>query len=46
MAQVTNDISDNFSNAVNGRTTLVAALNTIQQSTVSFMKKQGFSVNG
>jgi multiple sugar transport system substrate-binding protein len=46
MAQVTNDISDNFSNAVNGRTTLVAALNTIQQTTVAFMKKQGFSVNG
>jgi hypothetical protein len=46
MAQVTNDVSDNFSNAVNGRTTLVAALNTIQQTTVAFMKKQGFSVNG
>jgi multiple sugar transport system substrate-binding protein len=46
MNQVTNDISDNFSNAANGKTTLVAALNTVQQSTVAFMKKQGFSVSG
>jgi multiple sugar transport system substrate-binding protein len=43
--QVYNDIDDNFANAVNGRGTLMDALNAVQQSTVSFMKKQGFSVS-
>ncbi|HZR40639.1 MAG TPA: extracellular solute-binding protein [Ktedonobacteraceae bacterium] len=42
--QVYNDMSDNFANAVNGKGTLVDALNTVQQSTMTFMKKQGFSV--
>ncbi len=43
--QVYNDIQDNFADAVNGRTTLNDALNTVQQSTVNFMQKQGFSVS-
>ena len=43
--QVYNDMSDNFANAVNGKGTLVDALNTVQQSTITFMKKQGFSVS-
>ena len=44
MEQVYSDISDNFANAVNGRGTLSDGLNAVQQSTVTFMKKQGFSV--
>jgi multiple sugar transport system substrate-binding protein len=44
MDQVYNDISDNFANAVNGHGTLSDGLNAVQQSTVAFMKKQGFSV--
>jgi multiple sugar transport system substrate-binding protein len=44
--QVYSDMGDNFANAINGRGTLTDALNTVQQSTISFMKKQGFSVNG
>jgi multiple sugar transport system substrate-binding protein len=43
--QVYNDMNDNFANAINGRGTLVDALNTVQQSTITFMKKQGFSVS-
>jgi len=43
--QVYNDIQDNFADAVNGRTTLNDALNAVQQSTVNFMQKQGFSVS-
>ena len=43
--QVYNDIQNNFADAVNGRTTLNDALNTVQQSTVNFMQKQGFSVS-
>lgn len=42
--QVYNDIGDNFANSINGKGTLTDALNTVQQSTVTFMKKQGFSV--
>jgi multiple sugar transport system substrate-binding protein len=38
------DLGDNFTNAVNGKGTLTDALNATQQSTVTFMKKQGFSV--
>jgi hypothetical protein len=34
-----------FANVVNGQGTLSAALDAIQQSTVTFMKKQGFTVN-
>jgi multiple sugar transport system substrate-binding protein len=44
MDQVYNDLSDQFANAVNGKGTLNDALNTVQQSTVTFMKKQGFTV--
>jgi multiple sugar transport system substrate-binding protein len=44
MEQVYSDIGDNFANAVNGRGTLSDGLNAVQQSTVTFMKKQGFSV--
>jgi multiple sugar transport system substrate-binding protein len=43
--QVYTDLGDNFSNAVNGKGTLTDALNTVQQSTITFMKKQGFSVS-
>jgi multiple sugar transport system substrate-binding protein len=43
--QVYTDIGDNFANALNGRGTLTDALNAVQQSTVTFMKKQGFSVS-
>ena len=42
--QVYNDIGDNFANAVNGHGTLTDGLNAVQQSTVTYMKKQGFSV--
>ena len=44
MNQVYTDMGDNFANAINGRGTLTDALNAVQQSTVTFMKKQGFSV--
>ena len=44
MNQVYTDMGDNFANAIAGRGTLTDALNTVQQSTVTFMKKQGFSV--
>ena len=43
--QVYTDMGDNFANVVNGRGTLTDALNTVQQSTVTFMKKQGFNVS-
>ena len=43
-SQVYNDIGDNFANAINGHGTLSDGLNAVQQSTVTFMKKQGFSV--
>jgi multiple sugar transport system substrate-binding protein len=42
--QVYNDMGDDFANAINGKGTLSDALNTLQQQTVTFMKKQGFSV--
>ena len=42
--QVYSDIGDQFANAVIGRGTLSDGLNAVQQSTVSFMQKQGFSV--
>jgi multiple sugar transport system substrate-binding protein len=44
MNQVYTDMGDNFTNAVNGKTTLKDALDATQMSTVAFMKKQGFSV--
>jgi multiple sugar transport system substrate-binding protein len=43
--QVYTDIGNNFANAVNGQGTLSDALNATQQSTVTFMQKQGFSVS-
>jgi multiple sugar transport system substrate-binding protein len=43
--QVYTDIGDNFANAINGRGTLTDALNAVQQSTITFMKKQGFNVS-
>jgi multiple sugar transport system substrate-binding protein len=43
--QVYSDMGDNFTNVINGKGTLNEALNTLQQSTVSFMQKQGFSVS-
>jgi multiple sugar transport system substrate-binding protein len=45
MNQVYTDMGDNFVNAVNGKSTLGDALNAIQQSTVTFLQKQGFSVS-
>jgi len=45
MDQVFNDMSDDFSTAVNGKTTLPAALDTLQQSTVAHMQKLGISVS-
>jgi multiple sugar transport system substrate-binding protein len=45
MEQVYSDTGDNFANAVNGQGTLGDGLNAVQQSTVTYMKKQGFSVS-
>ena len=45
MNQVFTDIGDNFSNAVDGKTTLSASLDSVQTSTIAAMKKQGFSVS-
>ena len=42
--QVYTDIGNNFANVVNGQGTLSTALDATQQSTVTFMKKQGFTV--
>ena len=44
-SQVFNDIGDNFANVVIGRGTLPDSLNAVQQSTITYMKKQGFSVS-
>jgi len=44
MQQVYNDMGDNFANAVIGKGTLSDGLNAVQQSTITYMKKQGFSV--
>ncbi len=44
MEQVYTDIGDNFANAVNGNGTLMDGLNAVQQSTVTYMQKQGFGV--
>ncbi|HTK08494.1 MAG TPA: extracellular solute-binding protein [Ktedonobacteraceae bacterium] len=44
MDQVYNDMGDQFANAVNGKGTLNDALNAVQQSTLTFMQKQGFTV--
>ena len=45
MNQVFTDLGDNFSNAVDGKTTLSASLDSVQNSTIAQMKKQGFSVS-
>ena len=42
--QVYTDMGDNFASAITGKGTLTDALNATQQSTISFMQKQGFSV--
>ena len=44
MEQVYNDLGDQFANAVNGHGTLSDALNAVQQSTITYLQKQGFSV--
>src|SRR6266516_2658575 len=44
MQQVYNDMGDQFANAVNGHGTLSDGLNAVQLSTVTYLKKQGFSV--
>jgi multiple sugar transport system substrate-binding protein len=43
--QVYTDLGDNFANVVNGKGTLSDALDATQQSTVTFMKSQGFTVS-
>ncbi len=45
MDQVYSDMGNNFANVVNGQGTLSDALNAVQQSTITFMKSQGFSVS-
>jgi multiple sugar transport system substrate-binding protein len=45
MEQVYNDMGDQFANVVNGHGTLSDALNAVQQSTITYMQKQGFSVS-
>jgi multiple sugar transport system substrate-binding protein len=43
--KVFTDMGDDFANVVNGSGTPSDALNAAQQSTVTFMKKQGFTVS-
>ncbi len=43
-SQVYTDIGDNFANVVNGNGTLMDGLNAVQQSTITYMQKQGFNV--
>ncbi|HCI82083.1 MAG TPA: sugar ABC transporter substrate-binding protein [Ktedonobacter sp.] len=45
MNQVFTDLGDNFTNATEGKTTLPAALDAVQASTVAAMQKQGFTVS-
>jgi multiple sugar transport system substrate-binding protein len=45
MNQTFSDMSDDFANAINGKGTLTSQLNTVQQQTVAFMQKQGFSIS-
>lgn len=45
MNDVFTSMGDSFTDAVNGKTTLGAALTALQSSTVQDMKKQGFSVS-
>lgn len=45
MNQVYTDMGNSFANAVNGQGTLSDALTSTQQSTITFMQKQGFSIS-
>ena len=45
MDQVYNDMGNDFANVVNGQGTLSSALNAVEQSTITFMKSQGFSIS-
>jgi len=45
MNDVFTSLGDSFSNATSGKTTLSAALDSVQASTVQGMQKQGFSVS-
>ena len=45
MEQVYNDMGDQFANAVNGHGTLSDGLNAVQQSTITYLQKQGFTVS-
>ena len=45
MNQAYADMGNNFANAINGQGTLSDAINAVQQSTVTFMKSQGFSTS-
>jgi multiple sugar transport system substrate-binding protein len=45
MEQVYNDLGDQFANAVNGHGTLSDGLNAVQQSTITYLQKQGFTVS-
>jgi multiple sugar transport system substrate-binding protein len=42
--QLYNDMGDQFANAVIGQGTLSDGLNAVQQKTITYMQKQGFSV--
>ena len=44
MEQVYNDMGDNFANVISGKGTLSTGLDAVQQSTITYLKKQGFSV--
>ena len=44
MEQVYNDMGDQFANAVNGQSSSSDGLNAVQQSTITFMQKQGLYV--
>ncbi len=43
--QVYNDMSNDFAPALSGQGTLNDALDKVQQSTVTFMKSQGFGIS-
>jgi multiple sugar transport system substrate-binding protein len=43
--QVYNDMGDQFSNVVNGHGSLSDGLAAVQQSTITYMQKQGFNVS-
>jgi len=45
MNQVYSDMSNNLASAVNKQGTMSDAMNKVQQSTVTFMKSQGFNVS-